>query len=76
MSLFLPVDGPVYMIRRKDRDFFLFDVVPNTSMYAVGGVALWTPVQFKAREFYSEESVEQFKFERLQHRPCEIIMVK
>jgi len=37
---------------------------------------LWTPNKFKAREFYSEESVETFLFEKLMSRPCEIIMVK
>jgi len=74
MSIILPTESSVYMIKRKDSTdplFFLFDVI-NTNI----DVALWTPTMFKAREFYTEESVEEFKYKYLKNRPCEIIMVK
>ena len=63
----------VYMIRRKDlRDpyFFLYDCLHGVN------AALWTPNKMNAREFYSEESVETFFYEKLRNRPCEIILVK
>lgn len=62
------------MIRRKDINdpfFFLYDVIPHTI-----DVALWTPIAFQAREFYSEQTVEEFKSLHLHNRPCEIVMVK
>jgi hypothetical protein len=66
----------IYMIRRKDLFdpyFFLYDYLEiPIDIQAV----LWTPNKFKAREFYSEESVETFFYEKLNNRPCEIIMVK
>ena len=74
MSLILPNEGPVFMIRRKDVNdpfFFLFDI-----LVADIDIALWTPVEFKAREFYSEQSVEDFKYQFLNNRPCEIVMVR
>lgn len=62
------------MIRRNDIDpwYFLYDDIMVNEIAAV----LWTPNKYKAREFYSEESVETFLYERLRNRPCEIIMVK
>lgn len=71
--LVLPADR-VYMIRRKDirtPQFFLYDVVELTL-----STAIWTPRADDAREFYTEESVETFLYERLRGRPAEIIMVK
>lgn len=71
----IPADV-IYMIRHKelhDPFFFLYDavdIVPNVD------TVLWTPNQQKAREFYSEESVETYFYERLRDRPCEIICVK
>ena len=70
----IPADV-VYMIRRKDLHdptFFLYDSIDLQYTEAV----LWTPSQYKAREFYSEESVETYLYEKLKQRPCEIIMVK
>ena len=70
MNLILPTDN-IYMIRRKD----LFD--PHFFLYDWIDIAvIWTPNKLKAREFYSEESVETFFHEKLHNRPCEIIMVK
>ena len=68
----------IYMIRRKDLNdphFFLYDAVTDPTIHDIDAV-LWTPVQYKAREFYTEESVEDFFYYRLKNRPCEIIMVK
>lgn len=65
-----------YMIRHKEvRDpyFFLYDAVdyvPNVD------TVLWTPNRHKAREFYSEESVETYYYEKLRDRPCEILRIK
>ena len=74
MNLIRPVN--IYMIRRKDLfdpHFFLYEWIDSAiAMDAV----LWTPNKMKAREFYSEESVETFFHEKLYNRPCEIIMVK
>jgi len=67
----------IYMIRRKDLlnpYFFLYDYL-EAERQRIDAV-LWTPNKFKAREFYSEESVETFFYEKLMSRPCEIIMVK
>ena len=67
----------IYMIRRKDLlnpYFFLYDYL-EAEKQRIDAV-LWTPNKFKAREFYSEESVETFFYEKLMSRPCEIIMVK
>ena len=65
----------VYMIRRKDRNpyFFLYDCIETDQLMEY---VLWTPNKFKAREFYTEETVETFMFSKLANRPCEIIMVK
>lgn len=71
----IPADV-IYMIRHKeinDPFFFLYDAIelpPNID------TVLWTPNQHKAREFYSEESVETYLHEKLRNRPCEIICVK
>lgn len=64
----------IYMIRHKEFDpfFFLYDAVDLPNVATV----LWTPNQRKAREFYSEESVETYFYEKLRDRPCEIICVK
>lgn len=72
-GLLLPADN-VYMIRHKKRKptFFLYDCIDAPDFDAV----LWTPNFFKAREFYTEESVEMFKYVRLPNRPCEIILVR
>lgn len=67
----------IYMIRRKDLFnpyFFLYDWI-DTADIDIDAV-LWTPNKWKAREFYSEESVETFFHEKVSNRPCEIIMVK
>jgi len=61
----------VYMIRHKFRPpFFLYDFILNPEL------ALWTPNKHKAREFYTEESVEMYMYNNLSNRPCEIVMVK
>lgn len=70
----IPADT-IYMIRRTDiyPFFFLYDAIeipPDID------TVLWTPNQHKAREFYSEESVENYLYENLRTRPCEIICVK
>ncbi len=75
-GLLFPPDT-IYMIRRKDLfdpRFFLYDYL-EAERQRIDAV-LWTPNKFKAREFYSEESVETFFYEKLMSRPCEIIMVK
>ena len=64
----------IYMIRRTDQYnpwFFLYDCIE-----APYDIVLWTPNRYKAREFYSEESVETYYYENLRQRPCEIIAVK
>jgi len=66
----------VYMIRRKDMidpRFFLYDYLNAPPQE--DDIVLWTPNQFKAREFYTEESVENFLCDKLNNRPCEIIRV-
>ena len=76
MKINLIQPDTVYMIRRidlYDPYFFLYDRLENDVDV---DFVLWTPNKFKAREFYSEESVETFFYEKLQNRPCEIIMVK
>ena len=76
--IFLPTESSVYMIRRKytlNPEFFLNDFVQTAPVIDLGAV-LWTPNKFKAKEFYSEESVETFLYDHLRDRPCEIIMVK
>lgn len=70
-SLLIQPDN-VYMIRHTRRPFFLYDCMIGPELDAV----LWTPNFFKAREFYTEESVEMYKYIRLVNRPCEIIMIK
>lgn len=68
----------VYMIRRKDLKFpyfFLYDYLEAIIVPPITA-ALWTPNRLKAKEFYSEESVEMFLYDKLNNRPCEIIMVK
>ncbi len=65
----------IYMIRRKDMldpRFFLYDYLTPALQ---DDIVLWTPNQFKAREFYTEESVENFLCDKLNNRPCEIIRV-
>jgi len=65
----------VYMIRhRKLRPFFLYDCIDTD--YLNLDTVLWTRIQYKAREFYSEESVETYMYEKLHSRPCEIILIK
>ena len=61
----------VYMIRHKFRSpFFLYDYIEYPEL------ALWTRIRHKAREFYSEESVEMYMYINLSNRPCEIVMIK
>lgn len=66
----------VYMIRhRKLRPvFFLYDCIDTD--YLKLDTVLWTRIQYKAREFYTEESVETYMYEKLRSRPCEIILIK
>jgi hypothetical protein len=74
--LIIPADR-IYMIRRKDMTdprFFLLDTITQDEFTLP--IAYWTPVMLDAREFYTEESVETYLYEKLKHRPCEIIMVK
>jgi hypothetical protein len=65
-----------YVIRRTDTYdpfFFLYDCI---DMYDLNiDTVLWTPNRHKAREFYTEETVETYLFDNLKNRPCEIIMV-
>ncbi len=73
MRINLITEEVIFMIRRKDmRDprFFLYDYLTPPQE---DDIVLWTPNQFKAREFYSEESVENFLCDKLTSRPCEII---
>ncbi len=75
-GILIPPDT-IYMIRHKDLfdpRFFLYDYL-EAERQRIDAV-LWTPNKLKAREFYSEESVETFFYEKLMNRPCEIIMVK
>ena len=77
MKINLLTAETIYMIRRKDLinpHFFLYDCL-ETGQIDIDTV-LWTPNKFNAREFYSEKSVETFLYEKLNNRPCEIIMVK
>jgi len=68
----------IYMIRRKNLKphFFLYDYLEATIAVTPTNAVLWTPDRQKAREFYSEESVEQFLYDKLYSRPCEIVMIK
>ena len=71
----IPADT-IYIIRHKelyDPFFFLYDaidILPDVD------TVLWTPNQNKAREFYSEESVETYFYDKLRDRPCEIVCIK
>ncbi len=70
----IPADR-IYMIRRKDiidPFFFLYDGLEAPDV----DIVLWTPSLVKAREFYTEESVETYLHDRLSNRPCEIVKVK
>ena len=73
-ELILP--DSVYMIRRIDFHpfFFLYDCIDTD--YLNLDTVLWTRNKQKAREFYCEESVEEYMFAKLRNRPCEIILVK
>ena len=67
------IASEIFLIRRKDfvdPRFFLqeFDYEKYNFLYA-----RWTANKQRASEFRTEEAVETFKFEFLQHYPCEII---
>lgn len=62
-----------YAIRRKDPspiEWYFRDVLEEHS----NGV-VWVKFLPKAKIFYSEEAVEEFKFAFLKRRPCEIILL-
>ncbi len=66
----------VYVIRRKDLldpRFFLSHFDYETFPFEL---AKWTAVIERAKEFPTEESVETFKYEFLQSRPCEIVRIQ
>ena len=73
MSFLLEIDGPIYVIRRKDHPYFLYSKLEYPSDI---DVVAWTRMLFQAQEFYSEETVETFLYTHLRNRPCEIIMAK
>ena len=79
MSLYQGVlikpEGPIYMIQHKVRRnpaMFLFSRIELPSDV---DTIMWTPKMFDAQEFYSEKSVETFKYNFLRGRPVEIILV-
>ena len=74
-GILLKPEGPIYMIQHKVRrnpSMFLFSRIELPSDV---DTIMWTPKMFNAQEFYTEESVETFKYKFLRGRPVQIILV-
>jgi hypothetical protein len=68
----------VFLIRRKDfklPEFFLVEYSLNP-ISADLDIAKWTSFVKRAKEFYTEETVETFKYEYMRARPCEIVRIR
>lgn len=66
----------IYLIRRKDLLDPRFFLSHFDHEHFAFELAMWTPTIVRAKEFFTEESVETFKYEFLQDRPCEIIRIE